>query len=56
MERTILTGALVLDGSGGPPVPGRAVVVEQGRITAVVSATEAPSGGWTKLTAGGTMS
>src|SRR6185436_14314832 len=33
-----------LDGSGGPPVSGRAVVVEQGRIAAVVSAAEAPSG------------
>ena len=44
MERTILTGALVLDGSGGPPVAGRAVVVEDGRIAAVVAAPEAPAG------------
>ena len=44
MERTILTGALLLDGTGGPPVAGRAVVVEQGRISAVVGASEAPSG------------
>ena len=44
MERTILTGALVLDGTGGPAVSGRAVVVEQGRISAVVGATEAPPG------------
>jgi len=44
MERTILTGALLLDGTGGPPVAGRAVVVEHGRISAVVSATDVPSG------------
>jgi|SRR5690349_6725107 imidazolonepropionase-like amidohydrolase len=43
-ERSILTGARLLDGSGGPPVAGRAVVVEHGRISAVVSAREAPSG------------
>ena len=43
-ERTILTGARLLDGAGGRPVSGRAVVVEHGRIGAVVSATEAPSG------------
>ena len=44
MERTILTGALLLDGSGAPPVAGRAVVVEQGRIGAVVAASDAPAG------------
>ena len=44
MERTILTGAMVFDGSGTPPVAGRAVVVENGRIAAVVGAAEAPSG------------
>jgi len=44
MERTILTGALLLDGTGAPPVAGRAVVVEHGRISAVVSNSEAPSG------------
>ena len=44
MERTILTGALLLDGTGAPPVTGRAVVVEHGRISAVVSTSEAPSG------------
>jgi len=49
MERTILTGALLLDGSGGPPVSGRAIVVEHGRIAAVVSAAEAPSGTTLKL-------
>jgi len=43
-ERTILTGARLLDGAGGRPVSGRAIVVEHGRIGAVVSATEAPSG------------
>ena len=49
MERTILTGALLLDGTGGPAVSGRAVVVEQGRITAVVGAAEAPSGATLRL-------
>ena len=49
MERTILTGALLLDGTGGPAVSGRAVVVEQGRITAVVGAAEAPSGATVRL-------
>ena len=49
MDRTILTGALLLDGGGGPPVSGRAVVVERGRISAVMSATEAPSGTTLKL-------
>jgi imidazolonepropionase-like amidohydrolase len=44
MERTILLGALLLDGSGASPVTGRAVVVEAGRITAVVNATDAPAG------------
>ncbi|HET7342767.1 MAG TPA: amidohydrolase family protein [Methylomirabilota bacterium] len=53
MERTILTGAMLFDGSGTPPVAGRAVVVENGRITAVVGAAEAPSG--TTLRLGGLM-
>jgi imidazolonepropionase-like amidohydrolase len=44
MERTILAGALLIDGSGAPPVSGRAVVVEQGRIAAVVADGAAPSG------------
>lgn len=44
MERTILAGAMLLDGTGGPPVAGRAVVVEQGRISAVVAASDAPPG------------
>src|SRR5207302_7181769 len=44
MERTILAGALLLDGSGGPPVAARSVVVENGRIAAVVAAAAAPSG------------
>jgi imidazolonepropionase-like amidohydrolase len=44
MDRTILTGALLLDGTGAPPAAGRAVVVEDGRISAVVAAADAPSG------------
>jgi imidazolonepropionase-like amidohydrolase len=44
MERTILAGAMLFDGSGTPPVAGRAVVVEHGRIASIVGAAEAPSG------------
>jgi len=44
MERTILAGASLLDGSGGSPASGRAVVVENGRIAGVVDAAEAPPG------------
>ncbi len=44
MERTILSGAMLIDGTGTPPVAGRAVVVEQGRIAAVVDERAAPSG------------
>jgi imidazolonepropionase-like amidohydrolase len=44
MDRTILTGATLIDGTGAPPVPDRAVVVEDGRIVAVVGAREAPAG------------
>jgi hypothetical protein len=44
MERTILTGAMLLDGTGTAPVAGRAVVVEDGRISAVVAAPDAPPG------------
>jgi imidazolonepropionase-like amidohydrolase len=44
MERTILAGAMLIDGSGAPPVAGRAVVIEQGRIAAVVDAAAAPPG------------
>jgi imidazolonepropionase-like amidohydrolase len=49
MERTILAGAMLIDGSGAPPVAGRAVVVEQGRIAAVVAEREAPSGATLRL-------
>jgi hypothetical protein len=44
MDRTVLTGATLLDGSGAPPVAGRAVVVEGGRIAAVVAERAAPAG------------
>ena len=44
MARMILAGARLIDGTGTPPVAGRAVVVEDGRITAVVGEREAPSG------------
>jgi imidazolonepropionase-like amidohydrolase len=43
MDRTVLTGATLIDGSGAPPVAGRAVIVERGRITAVVAEREAPA-------------
>jgi imidazolonepropionase-like amidohydrolase len=44
MDRTVLTGATLVDGSGAPPSTGRAVIVERGRITAVVPEREAPAG------------
>jgi imidazolonepropionase-like amidohydrolase len=44
MERTILAGASLIDGTGAPPVTGRSVVVEHGRIAAVVADAAAPSG------------
>ena len=49
MERTILAGAMLIDGAGTPPVAGRAVVVEDGRIAAVVGEREAPSGTTVRL-------
>jgi imidazolonepropionase-like amidohydrolase len=49
MERTILAGAMLIDGAGTPPVAGRAVVVEDGRIAAVVGEHEAPSGTTVRL-------
>jgi imidazolonepropionase-like amidohydrolase len=49
MERTILTGAQLIDGTGAAPVAGRAVVVEDGRIAAVVGEREAPSGTTVRL-------
>jgi imidazolonepropionase-like amidohydrolase len=44
VDRTILAGALLIDGSGAPAVAGRTVVVEGGRITAVVGERDAPAG------------
>jgi imidazolonepropionase-like amidohydrolase len=40
----VLTGATLIDGTGAAPVSGRAVVVRDGRIHAVVPEREAPSG------------
>jgi len=44
MDTLVLTGALLMDGTGAEPVRGRAVVVEDGRITQVVEAGRAPRG------------
>src|SRR5262249_62257402 len=44
MDTLVLTGALLMDGTGAEPVRGRAVVVEDGRITQVVDAGRAPRG------------
>ncbi|MEK6665997.1 MAG: hypothetical protein AABZ20_06190 [candidate division NC10 bacterium] len=44
MERLILSGAPLIDGSGTQPVRGKAVVVEGARIAAVVEERAAPSG------------
>jgi len=40
----VLVGATLIDGTGAEPVRGRAVVVEGGRIAAVVDAAHAPRG------------
>jgi imidazolonepropionase-like amidohydrolase len=47
MERTVLAGAMLIDGSGRPPVAGRAVVVERDRIVDVVAEADAPPAGRT---------
>ena len=44
MERLLLSGATLIDGTGAEPVPGRAVVVEGERITGVVPEGRAPTG------------
>ena len=49
MDRTVLTGATLVDGSGAPPVVGQVVVVEGDRIAAVVPAREAPPGASLRL-------
>ena len=43
-EPLVLTGATLIDGPGAPPARGRAVVVANGRIQAVVAEREAPAG------------
>jgi imidazolonepropionase-like amidohydrolase len=43
-EPLILTGATLIVGSGAVPVSGRAVVVQDGRIQAVVAERQAPAG------------
>ena len=43
-ESLVLTGATLIDGTGAAPVSGRAVVVRDGRIQAVVAEREAPAG------------
>jgi len=40
----VLRGASLIDGTGAPPVRGRAVVVEHGRIADVVDESRAPAG------------
>src|SRR5262249_31644345 len=44
MDTLVLTGALLMDGTGAEPVRSRAVVVEDGRITQIVEAGRAPRG------------
>lgn len=36
---TVLTGAVIIDGTGRPPVPGHALVVRDGRVDGIVPAT-----------------
>ncbi len=42
--RLVLSGATLIDGAGGPPVTGRAVVVEGDRVVDVVGDARAPAG------------
>lgn len=44
MEPAVLVGARLIDGTGSEPVRGRAVVVESGRIAAVVDEAALPRG------------
>jgi imidazolonepropionase-like amidohydrolase len=44
MPALVLVGGTLIDGTGAEPVKGRAVVVEGGRITAVVDGAKAPRG------------
>jgi imidazolonepropionase-like amidohydrolase len=44
MPALVLVGGILIDGTGAEPVKGRAVVVEGGRITAVVDGAKAPRG------------
>ena len=44
MDPLVLTGAVLVDGTGAEPVRGRAVVVEDGRIAAVVDDARLPRG------------
>ena len=44
MERLVLMGASLIDGTGAEPTRGRAVVVEGGRIASVVDEARAPRG------------
>jgi imidazolonepropionase-like amidohydrolase len=46
----VLIGGTLIDGTGAEPLSGRAVVVEGGRITAVVEASQAPRGERVDLT------
>ncbi len=44
METLILTGALLIDGTGAEPIRGRSVVIEDGRLAAVVDDARLPRG------------
>ena len=44
MDPLILSGAQIIDGTGAEPVRGRSVVVEDGRVAAVVDDARAPRG------------
>ena len=49
LDRLILSGATLIDGTGAPPVPGRAVVVERDQVVDVVDASRAPAGAVLRL-------
>jgi imidazolonepropionase-like amidohydrolase len=44
VESLILTGALLIDGTGAEPIRGRSVVIEDGRLAAIVDDARLPRG------------
>jgi imidazolonepropionase-like amidohydrolase len=52
LPATVLTGATLIDGTGGPPVPNAVVVVADGRIECAGASCRAPAGATVRDVAG----